>query len=70
MNDCGAKSKLSAPLIDLSKTGNYSFVECFEDFGDLAQVSFFPGASGRKLRRKDYKVLKRSENRRSEVSFA
>jgi hypothetical protein len=25
MNDCGAKSKLSAPLIDLSKTGNYSF---------------------------------------------
>jgi hypothetical protein len=25
MNDCGAKSKLSAPLIYLSKTGNYSF---------------------------------------------
>jgi hypothetical protein len=24
MNDCGAKSKLSAPLIYLSKTGNYS----------------------------------------------
>jgi hypothetical protein len=24
MNDCGAKSKLSAPLIDLSKAGNYS----------------------------------------------
>jgi hypothetical protein len=23
MNDCGAKSKLSAPLIYLSKTGNY-----------------------------------------------
>jgi hypothetical protein len=27
MNDCGAKSKLSAPLIDLSKTGNYSLVQ-------------------------------------------
>jgi hypothetical protein len=25
MNDCGAKSKLSAPLIYLSKTGNYSY---------------------------------------------
>jgi hypothetical protein len=25
MNDCGAKSKLPAPLIYLSKTGNYSF---------------------------------------------
>ena len=28
MNDCGAKSKLSAPLIylfHLSKTGNYSY---------------------------------------------
>jgi hypothetical protein len=24
MNDCGAKSKLPAPLIYLSKTGNYS----------------------------------------------
>jgi hypothetical protein len=23
MNDCGAKSKLPAPLIYLSKTGNY-----------------------------------------------
>jgi hypothetical protein len=26
MNDCSAKSKLPAPLIYLSKTGNYSFV--------------------------------------------
>jgi hypothetical protein len=26
MNDCGAKSKLSAPLIYLSKTGNYSYL--------------------------------------------
>jgi hypothetical protein len=26
MNDCGAESKLSAPLIYLSKTGNYSYV--------------------------------------------
>jgi hypothetical protein len=25
MNDCGAKSKLSAPLIYLSKTGNYRY---------------------------------------------
>jgi hypothetical protein len=25
MNDCGVKSKLSAPLIYLSKTGNYRF---------------------------------------------
>ena len=34
-----------------------AFVECFEDFGYLAQASFLPRASGRKLRRKDYKVL-------------
>jgi hypothetical protein len=32
MNDCGAKSKLSAPLIDLSKTGNYSNKKEFENF--------------------------------------
>ena len=29
MNDCGAKSKLSAPLIYLSKTGNYRYLEEF-----------------------------------------
>src|ERR671914_1672835 len=33
MNDCGAKSKLSAPLIDLSKTGNYRYAT--ESCGNL-----------------------------------
>jgi hypothetical protein len=30
MNDCGAKSKLPAPLIYLSKTGNYSYMYVFK----------------------------------------
>jgi hypothetical protein len=32
MNDCGAKSKLSAPLIDLSKTGNYRLESLLAEF--------------------------------------
>jgi transposase len=32
MNDCGAKSKLPAPLIYLSKTGNYRVVKSPRDF--------------------------------------
>jgi putative FmdB family regulatory protein len=37
MNDCGAKSKLSAPLIYLSKTGNYRCKKCGKRF-DLAMT--------------------------------
>jgi len=43
MNDCGAKSKLSAPLIYLSKTGNYSLIEGVAIFSSaLFCASFFP----------------------------
>jgi antirestriction protein len=47
MNDCGAKNKLSAPLIYLSKTGNYSYFkeyarELAEDTGTINKSNEWP----------------------------